>query len=139
MLRYLLDTDHLTLYEHVHLLVWRRFLQEPFGSVGITAVTVEEYLRGRLAVLARNQIGARQVQGYSKLISALALVQQFSIVDFDQACDARYQQLRQLRLRVGSQDLRIAATALVKGAILVTRNRRDFSQIPGLSLDDWSV
>ncbi len=139
MLRYLLDTDHLTLVEHVHVLVWRRLLQQPVGSVGITAVTVEEYLRGRLAVLARNQVGARQVQAYANLVAALDLLAQFPVAGFDQTCDARFQQLRQLRLRIGSQDLRIAATALVRGMILVTRNRRDFSQIPGLLLDDWSV
>jgi tRNA(fMet)-specific endonuclease VapC len=139
MLRYLLDTDHLTLFEHVHVLVWRRFLQQPPGTVGISAVTVEEYLRGRLAALARYQSGPRQVQAYSNFIASLLLFQQFPIAGFDLACDAQYQQLRSLRLRIGSQDLRIAATALRNQVTLVTRNRRDFALIPGLPLEDWSV
>jgi tRNA(fMet)-specific endonuclease VapC len=139
MFRYLLDTDHLTLFEHVHVPVWRRFLQHPPGTVGISAVTVEEYLSGRLAALARHQAGPRQVQAYSHFIASLALFQQFAIAGFDLGCDARYQQLRRLRLRVGSQDLRIAATALMNQVTLVTRNRRDFAGVPGLSLDDWSV
>lgn len=139
MLRYLLDTDHLTLFEHVHVPVWRRFIQQPPGTVGLSAVTVEEYLRGRLAALTRHQNGPLQVQAYSRFVASLGLFQQFPIVGFDQACETRYQQLRQLRLRVGSQDLRIAATALVNQATLVTRNRRDFAQAPGLTLDDWSV
>ena len=72
----------------------------------------------------------------------LETVQFFStipVVPFDMACERQFQALRAMRLRVGSRDLRIAATALVHSVVLITRNRRDFEQVPGLRLDDWSL
>jgi tRNA(fMet)-specific endonuclease VapC len=139
MLRYLFDTDHLTLYDHADVLVWRHLSAQPWGAVGISAVSVAEYLRGRLAAVTRHQSGPLHVQAYSRLVASLQLFQQFPVVPLDQAGESQYQQLRGLRVRVGSQDLRIAAIALVYHLVLVTRNRRDFARIPGLMLEDWSV
>ncbi len=139
MLQFLFDTDHLTLFDHCDLHVWRRFVQEPPDSVGISAVSVEENLRGRLAAVGKHHGGLLQVQAYGRLIDSLQLFQQFTGVTFDVPSEARYQQLRRLRLKVGSRDLRIAAVALMHQLTVVTRNRRDFGQVPGLQLDDWSV
>jgi len=40
--------------------------------------------------------------------------------------------------KVGRADLLIAAIALAHRATLVTRNVRDFQQIPGLILENWT-
>lgn len=76
---------------------------------------------------------------YRKLLETVAFFNAVPVVPFDLACERRFQELRVRKLQVGSQDLRIAATALVHGLTVVTRNYRDFAHVPGLRLDDWSV
>jgi predicted nucleic acid-binding protein len=51
----------------------------------------------------------------------------------------RYDALVARKLNVGRMDLRIASIALGEGATVVTRNRRDFSRVPGLVIADWTV
>jgi tRNA(fMet)-specific endonuclease VapC len=139
MLQFLFDTDHLTLFDHGHVPVSSRHAAQPAGSVGVSAVTVQEYLKGRLAALSRYPQGTRHVQASAHLVASVLLFQRFPVVAYDQGADDRFQQFKAMRLRIGSQDLKIAAVALVNHLTLVTRNRRDFAAIPRLMLDDWSI
>jgi len=50
-----------------------------------------------------------------------------------------YETLRRQKIRIGTQDLRIAAIVLAVKGILVTRNWKDFAKVPDLTLEDWSI
>jgi tRNA(fMet)-specific endonuclease VapC len=139
MLRFLFDTDHLTLYEHGHSPLLQRVGRLAFGELGVCAVTVEESFRGRLAALAQARDGATRIRRYGKLLATISLLQRFLLVPYDQASEDQFQHLLAQRLRIGSQDLKIAAIALAHNLTVLTRNRRDFARVPGLALDDWSV
>ncbi len=133
MLQFLFDTDHLTLLERGHAPVVRRFVSQPVDSVALSPITVEEALRGRLAHLSRKH----DVGAYALLVGTVELLNQLPIAPYYNRCEQRYQQLR-AGLRVGSQDLRIAAVALVNTLILVTRNQQDFAKVSEIQTDDWS-
>lgn len=139
MIRVLLDTDHVSLHERGHFPVRARLASFSSEEVAVSIVTVEEMLRGRLAILARRSEGEARVHAYTKLLETVQFLSSVPVVPFDMACEQQLQALRAMRLRVGSRDLRIAATALVHSVVVITRNRRDFEQVPGLRLDDWSL
>jgi SAM-dependent methyltransferase len=110
-------------------------------------VGVEEYLRGRLARLARAKDGAARTKPYALFLDSLQLVQRFPIGPFDQAAENEYQILGAMRLRIGTRDQKIAAIALATNAILVTRNHGAFrmhappdwyqSFFTGLAVEMW--
>src|SRR5262245_35891188 len=139
MLRFLFDTDHLTLFDHGHPQVHQRWSAQPVGAVGMSAVAVQEQMRGRLAALARYRSGPAHVSAYAALVASRCRFAQCTIVAYDDPREQQFQQLRAAGLRVGTLDLKIAAGALVNRLTVATRNRRDCGRIPGLALDDWSV
>ena len=61
------------------------------------------------------------------------------LLDFTKDAHNIYSELRRQKIRIGTQDLKIASIALVNNSVLVTRNYRDFSQIPNLKLKDWTI
>jgi len=137
LLQFLFDTDHLTLFEQNDPALRRNLTRRGLVGIGLSVVTVEESLRGRLAALSRSRDGPTRILNYARLVKTVEQLRLFPIVPFDQAAENFSQQFRSVR--IGTQDLKIAATALANNLTLLTRNRRDFGRVPGLQLDDWSV
>lgn len=80
---------------------------------------------------------------YENLWQTVEFIRGFRVLKFDSDADNCYVQILQanpfLRKKRLRQDLRIAAIALSLDATVVTRNRRDFEQVSGLKIEDWSV
>jgi tRNA(fMet)-specific endonuclease VapC len=110
--------------------------------VAITIVTAEEKIKGRLATI-NGLSGIEKVDrlavAYRTLQATLDDLKTFPTLLFSDMARDRYRELLQQKIRVGSHDLRIAAITLAAGGVLVTRNRRDFEQVSGLKIEDWTL
>lgn len=104
-----------------------------------TSITIEEQLKGRLAYLNQYRHDPRKsAQGHAALVQTVRYFHAWNILLFNEEADAIFRQLQRRRIRVGAQDLRIAATALLHGFAVVTVNVRDFVQVPDLKVEDWT-
>lgn len=136
---YLLDSDHLSLHQRGHEALRLHLLKVPPDQICISVISVEELLRGRLAQVHRGKEPDDRVQAYYWLSKTLDFLCSYKVLKYDPHAEAHFQNLRSRRIRIGIQDLKIAAIALSNQAILITRNRRDFDQIPSLTTEDWST
>jgi tRNA(fMet)-specific endonuclease VapC len=107
----------------------------------VPVVVVEEQMRGRLAQIraAESQRDREKLlTAYGWLAETAGFFADVTIVPFDDAALTQYETLRRVHRDIGSQDLKIAAIALTRGAILVTPNVAHFRSISGLRVEDWT-
>ena len=140
--RFILDTDHITLYRENHLTVSKALAAVSDTELAVTIISFEEQVRGwfiQIQQANQRQNPSRLAWAYTRLQQTLRYYAQQHVLPFDEQAVAQFYQLQQRRIRIGTQDLRIAAIALVNGCTVITRNQRDFERVPGLSVADWSV
>ena len=136
---FVLDTDHLSLYQRDAEPLLSKLLSHPPDELAITIVTVEEQLRGRLAQIRKATTAAHLNECYRWLGETVDQLARLPVLYFDDKATTLYETLLSQRVRIGTQDLRIAAIVLGQNAVLLTRNSQDFSRVPGLQLDDWTT
>lgn len=61
------------------------------------------------------------------------------MLNFTEEAKDHFSNLINQKIRIGTQDLKIAAIALSVNGIIVTRNQKDFSKVPNLPLEDWTI
>ncbi|ALF51766.1 nucleic acid-binding protein, contains PIN domain protein [Nostoc piscinale CENA21] len=136
---WILDTDTFSLFQRAHPLVSQRINAISTEQLATTVITFEEQMYGRLNRIRKANSPESLVFAYIQLREALADFKTINVLDFNKEAANCYARFLQQKIRIGTQDLRIAAIVIANDAILVTRNQRDFYRVPGLRFEDWTL
>ncbi len=137
---HVLDTDVLTEILAGDEKCLSRLAAVPVAERSITVVTVQEIVGGRLADVRRAEGRGKPplLWAYERLWQTFTDLRRLPILPYDDAAQEHYERLSSLvRGKVGVHDLRIAAIAMSIGGVVVTWNRHDFEEIPGLAVVFW--
>lgn len=132
---YLLDTNAVSDLMRGDPRIHARFALLPVSDrASICTITLGETLHG-IALLPPGR-RRQDLEADANQILPTLLCDPVPPAAADQYARMKVDQAR-LGLSLDENDLWIAATALAQGAILVTRDR-DFSRVPGLTVEDWT-
>lgn len=105
-------------------------MADNFGKLAISSITLGELIVG-VRTSQDPERDARHIDYFAARVD---------VVDFDAACARRYgAMVRTIGVRRKSFDHLIGVQALEHGLILVTRNGKDFADVPGLLVEDWTA
>ena len=101
----------------------------------------------RLSVMAELEFGARKAVRTMGATHFVERVEQlkaaFQVDSLGAEFSRAYAQVRDTLeaegQKIGDRDTIIAAHALSLGAVLVSRNMREFARVPGLSVENWET
>jgi tRNA(fMet)-specific endonuclease VapC len=136
---FLLDTDHLSLYQMGHPQLLRTIALHLTDQLAISVISVEEQLTGWQRALHQAKDDVRREKIYQRMAHTVEDLSGWFVLPLSRVALKQHALLIRQRLNVGSNDLKIAASALENNAIVVTRNRRDFGRVLGLVCEDWTV
>jgi len=135
---YVLDTSVVGFAQQNHPVYLYHLQKLPAeASLATTIVTVSEDLGGWLPACRRAANGEARVKAYARFQRAQEFYHRIDCLPFDRSAAKIFDQLRAKKIRVGTNDLAIAAITLSLRAILITRNVLDFERVPGLIIEDW--
>lgn len=142
-MKYLLDTDHISIMQRQtgvgFTKLMNRIAQHPLTDLGFSIISFHEQVLGCHAYVNRARNSEDVIRGYGMFARVLKDFVTAPVVPFDANAAKVFERLQSQRIRVATMDLRIASIALSRGLILVSRNIRDFGQVPGLQIEDWTA
>jgi len=137
----ILDTDHFTVLRYSddsrYPFLTKRLLASEDERIVTTVVTVEEQMRGWLAEINRWRDIGRQRAAYDRLAMLVDFLSDWETLRIDERAADQFEYLRKQHIRIGTQDLKIAAITLSHRALLLSANLRDFRRVPGLKVENW--
>ena len=135
------DTDVLTLIFAGFEPYRQRLNAIPRDEQFVPIVVLEEHIRGRLNTIRQAESGKSKISlsdAYDLLQRSLLDSRSFRILAFTPEAERLVDEWRAAKIRIGTQDLRIAAICIAHNVKLATRNKRDFDKVPGLNLEVWN-
>jgi len=141
--KYLLDTDHISILQRQagseYATLLRQIAQHSPTDLACSIISFHEQVLGCHTYIRQARWAEDVVRGYGMLDQVLRDFAEALVIPFDAAAAVVFGGLVAQRIRVGTMDLRIAAIALSREMVLVTRNASDFRKVPGLHIEDWTV
>lgn len=134
------DTDVLTLIFEGHAAYTQKISLIPSGDRAMPIVVADQILRGRLNAIRQAEAGKAKAgldAAYFYLEKTLTDFRRIKVLPYTKQADSLVQSWRKQKIKVGISDLRIAAICVAQSATLISRNRRDFDQVPGLMVEYW--
>ncbi|MCU0548149.1 MAG: type II toxin-antitoxin system VapC family toxin [Leptolyngbya sp. Prado105] len=142
-MKYLFDTDHISIYQRrsgqSYINLASHLVRFPLSDFSVSIVTVQEQILGSHAYINRAKRREDVVRGYGMMSQAMRDLTIFEIVDFGDAEARIFEQFNVDKIQLKVMDARIAAIAISRGLILLTRNQRDFDKVPNLKTQDWTL
>jgi tRNA(fMet)-specific endonuclease VapC len=142
-MKYLLDTDHLSVLQRQtgkdYSNLSTRIAHYPLSDFAVSIVTFHEQMLGCHAYINRERSLNDVVKGYEMMARLVNDFKLLPILPFDASAATTFEQLKSQRIQLAKMDARIAAIALSRGLILLTRNHRDFGKVAGLTIEDWTI
>lgn len=142
-MKYLLDTDHISFLQRrsgsEYLKLSARIAQQPPTDFAFSIISFHEQVIGAHTFIVNSKTPADTVRGYTLLREIIQGFSVVTILHFDAGASAIFEGLRAQRIRISTMDLRIAAIALSLNLVLLTRNMSDFSRVPNLITEDWTI
>ena len=142
-MKYLLDTDHISILqrqsgaEYARLMT--RIAKYPPSELALSIISFHEQALGCHTYINNARSSREVARGYEMFARVLQDFVTAPVIPFDDDAATMFDRLLAQRTRVATMDLRIAAIALSRGMVLVTRNKRDFGKVSGLPIEDWTV
>ncbi len=95
-------------------------------------------MRGALNLIQRDRDKAGAPAAHEFLRRLMFHLCDYRIHPYNEQAARVYASFSAKTKLVGTQDCRVAASAIAAGMIVVTVNTKDFSRIPGVQFEDWS-
>jgi tRNA(fMet)-specific endonuclease VapC len=139
-MKYLLDTDTFSLTQYGHVKMLAALTKYLSIDIAICSITIQEQIQGWLSRLNQLKDNDKISDWHSQFVERLLpFWSYFGVIPVSNAVLTHYETLKKMRLNVSTNDLKIAAVAIVHQLTLITRNLRDFNRVPGVIAIDWTI